>query len=620
MHNFEQMLFNNLPEQSKAPKSGFNLNASAIDNWFDELPLANVRLAVKAIYLALKETNSYQINFKKRLYLLEKIHAPAIELSMNLKKLNLNRELPLDEKRQRIAILVRKLHNQLATSYKIVLRDLLNCNVILMCPGKSRSMALAISRIIRHHSLSLIANYQFYASPYPGLWSEVHHLFLLAYREKLLDKKLLDPSLQLVSETTVKNVYLEILLISVADPYRMAQHHIASIYQQLEEWSALADIRPLQDDKDGNKLILDLSKDTHPAFVSHLDKTEPSYAWTLDTSKLDYAHLIEHFGSPDTKTTEINAELLKQLSLAWGIIPSRQHNRRPSKSRLKVAIGLNNVHYVLNGNREPDWLEPEPGDNEYQLSQDIPIGTSFDANPVGSTTKVNDIWGEIFNSRTLQGKKKTIEPAAIKTETRKIQPHSHDPKEWDLVNESVGGYCLLWDNTDTINAKVGEIIAISHEEEKKEGLWFIGTIRWMKCVASRKVQIGVQIMAPNAIAVSTAKYSNMQEGMKSRAILLPAIPVLQQPKTLITTSLGYNTRDQIMLNEYRLENTNLVNVKSKLVLMDTLEVSSHFSRFKFKQADEYYGTTTKKVTTVTEDYDTLSLDTDSDFDAIWDDL
>ena len=62
-------------------------------------------------------------------------------------------------------------------------------------------------------------------------------------------------------------------------------------------------------------------------------------------------------------STEINVDLLKQLSLAWGIAPSRQYNRRPAKSELKVAIGLNNVHYVLNGDAMPDWIQTDELEN-----------------------------------------------------------------------------------------------------------------------------------------------------------------------------------------------------------------------------------------------------------------
>lgn len=617
MQTIEQALFKNLPEQSKPEKSAFNLQINAIEQWFNALPLANIRVSTKDIYKTLKETNEHQSPYKKRLYFLEKLHEPVMDLTAHLKKLNLNRELPLDDKHQRIAILLRKLHSQVSIGYKLVLRDLMKCQLFIFCPGKSRLMAQVIERIIRHHSLSLIATYQFYNSPSKGLWSDIHLLFLLAHQEKLLAKKVSDPSLQLLQETTIKKVYLEILLISVADPYRMSQHHTYTIFKQLEEWSALADIRPHTDSDDKSSLLLDLSKDTHPAFITSPDKANEPFIWTLDTSKLDYAHLIEHFGNLESQTTEINVELLKQLSLSWGIIPNRQHNRRPSKSRLKVAIGLNNVHYVLNGHAEPEWLKQQVSDNEFELSEHNPPGSQFNARTVESTVKVNDIWGEVFSSKTLLTGEK--EPGTLRDKPEQ-KSNPNDPKEWDMINESIGGYCLLWDRNDSINAKVGEIIAISHEEEKKEGYWFVGTIRWMKCVDQHKMQIGVQILAPNAIAVSTAKFSSMQEGIKSRAILLPAIPVLKQPKTLITTALGFETRDQVMLDEYRLVNAHITSFKSKVVLTDTLEVSSHFSRFIYTQAEEFYGTGTKNSALDEADKETLSLDSDTEFDAIWDDL
>ncbi len=49
-------------------------------------------------------------------------------------------------------------------------------------------MAQVIERIIRHHSLSLISAYQLYHSPYKGLWSDSHKLFLLAVKKNCTEK------------------------------------------------------------------------------------------------------------------------------------------------------------------------------------------------------------------------------------------------------------------------------------------------------------------------------------------------------------------------------------------------------------------------------------------------
>ncbi len=617
----EQALFKNLPEQTRSGKSGFKFQANAIDQWFDSLPLANIRVSTKSIYKTLKETNHQSVSYKKRLYFLEKIHAPVTELAANLKKLNLNREFPLGEKHARIAILVQKLHQQLETGYKCVLRDLMSCSLFFLCPGKSKLMALVIERILRHNSLALIANYQFYNNPPKGQWAEIHQLFLLAYKEKLLNKKVSDPSLQMVQETTIKNIYLQILLVAIADPYRMTQHHTFSIFKQLEEWSALADIHRFNAKDDKDALLIDLSINSHPAFIAQQDISDKKSIWTVDTSKLDYAHLLEHCQHAENQTTEINVELLKQLSLSWGIPPSRQHSRRPAEAQLKVAIGLNNVHFVLNGYAEPDWIQVQLGEPDQEsslmLSENIPAGSNFSSRTIDSTIKVSDIWGEVFHNKSLSDDDISNDELA-KSSRKKHNPN--EPHEWEMVNESIGGYCLLWQNTDSINAKVGEIIAISHENGKEEGYWFVGTIRWVKCNATDKVQIGVQIIAPNAIAVSTAKFISMQEGMKSRAIMLPAIPILKQPKTLITTALGYKVRDQVILDEYRLINSNITSVKTKVVLLDTLETSSHFSRFTYSLAEDFYGTSKKDSAQNNTDDDTLSLDSDTDFDAIWDDL
>lgn len=618
MQTTEQALFKNLPEPSKAEKSGFNFQTSAIDQWYDTLPMANIRVSSKSIYQALKETNSVKIAYKKRLYFLEKVHESVIELACNLKRINLNRELPLDEKHQQISVLLHKLHYQIAIGYKIVLQELMNCQVFFLCPSKNKLMALVIERLIRHNSMSLIASYQFYDTPREDIWSDIHHLFLLAHNENLLDRKVSDPSLQLVKEISIKNVYMQILLTAVANPYRMTQQNIFSIFNQLENWSELADLHKFSDSDSNDCLVINLSQDTHPAFISPQDMPDKSSAWTIDTSKLDYAQLIEHYKNAENQTSEVKTDLLKQLSLAWGIAPRRQQSRRPIQSKLKVAIGLGNVHYVLNGFAEPDWtqIESKENSNNMVLSENSQPSANFSTHTVPSTVKVNDIWGEVFTSKTLLGEK----PESLKTsEPVQQQQDPHEPKEWDMVNESIGGYCLLWDHIDSVNAKVGEIIAINYEQGKKENSWFVGTIRWMKSMGNNKIQIGTQILAPNAMAVSISKYASMHEGIKTRAIMLPAIPILKQPKTLITTGLGFNIQDQVMLDEYRLINAHLHSVESKIILMETLEVSSHFSRFKYSLAEEVYGTSSKTPVKQNNN-DTLSLDGDTDFDSIWDDL
>jgi len=610
----EQALFRNIPKQKKPKKSKFILQPNAIDEWFDELPLANIRISTKAIYQTLKLTNTQIIPYKQRLYFLEKVHNTIVELASNLKKMNLNRKLPLDEKHQRIAILLKKLHKQTTIGYKSVLRDILACKLFFLCPNKQKIITLTIARIIRHHSLCLIASYQFYNAPRNGQWNELHQLFLLAHQKKLLNKKLVDPSFSLVEETTIQALYLQILLTAIADPYHMAQHHISSIFKHLEEWASLVAIQPLQDKNNKNALAINLSSDSQPTFSTLDNSEEFDNLWELDTSKLDYENLMEYYDNPEVQTTEINVELLKQLSVSWGVAPNRNHSRRSSQANLKIAIGLNNVHYVLNNYSEPEWLqenEIKESNNTLELKDNY-SNSSFSSRNVNSSVKVNDIWGNIFQKDFPT--KNTVDHSSTP-----IAAEEKQLLEWKMVNESTSGYCLLWDSSESVNAKVGELIAVCQNPNNKEGEWFVGTVRWLKCVDTGKVQVGVHIIAPDALAVSTAKFISMQEGLRSRAILLPAIPLLKQPKTLITTALGYDTRDQVILDEYRLINSNITSVKTKIVLLEIVEKSSHFTRFKYALAKDFYNTDNKS-SSKSKNKDTLALDEDTEFDSIWDDL
>ena len=629
MPTTEETLFQHLPEQTKPEKSSFNLQMNAVNQWFNSLPMANISAASKAIYQALKDSNSQIASYKKRLYFLEKIHKPVTELTLNLKKLNLNRKLPLDKKHNSINKLIYGLNKQISLGYKYVLRDVMNCQIFFLCPGKQKTMTLALARIIRHHSFQLITYYQFYSSPDKTLWSDIQQLFLFADQENLLDKKVPDPSLIFIKDTSIKKMYLQILLVSIADPYRISQHHINSVFNQLEEWSSLADIYPHQDNDDKEALVIDLSGDSQPTLTTFQKVSDKNTIWTLNTSQLDNTHLLECIDDAHTQTTEINSELIKQLSLSWDILASRKHGRRAKKSNLKVAIGLNNVHFVLNGYNEPEWIqsqsesEPESqspalkSESTLELSENISPDSSLELQSVDSTAKVSDIWGNIFYANPTP----PAHDEKIKDiELPKYQPVSNTFQEWEIINESSEGYCLQWDKIDSIKAKVGDIIAISHNTENKDGNWLVGSIRWLKCIDKDKVQAGIQILASNATAVGITKFVSMQEGIKSRAILLPEIPILNLPKTLITTALGYISRDQVILDKYQLVNANITSVRTKVVLLDALESSSHFSRFTYALAEDFYNSSTKAVITETGDKeDTLSLDSDTKFDSIWDD-
>jgi hypothetical protein len=616
----EKTIFSNLPTQTDCGGDGFNLQIDAIDSWYEDLPLANVGKSTKSIYQALKQFNHCKADYKKRLYFLEKIHETIVNNTEILRRGNTGRKLPLTEKHQHIAVLIRELHKQIVIGYTTVLKDIVNCKLGFFCLKGKKKRALVTQRIIRHISFILLNDYQLYTAPAKGLWSMLHQLFLMAENKKYSNIKITDPSYQLISAATIKQTYLQILLLALADPYHMSQLHIATIFKQLEEWVQLADIFPDSSSEPKDDLYIDLSSDLHPGFKTSFQITDRTSSRVLDTSRLEYTNLIADIENSTNHSKDINTTLLRQLTLTWGISPTRQSDRHEVNKTLKVAIGINNTHYVLSGYNEPVWLIKESKEKHkgVQVREGSFSSNRFKSKTVESSFQTADVWDEIFqehNNMDSSSQKINLDndPNII---ARNIEKGIHD---WKIINISEEGYCLSWDHEIAINVNVGEIAALRKEEPDGTSYWSVGIIRWIKCMRNHAIQMGIQLLLPNAFPVTITKLGKTRENIKSRAIILTANLSRNQPKTLITSALGYVVNDKIMLEEDHPVENQMSLTRTKLTLLDTLELSAHFSRFKFTifgQGNDFE----KSKATGADKKKAQSLNGETEFDSLWDDL
>jgi len=620
LQTIERILFRDMPAQKEADNSYFFIQIKSIDQWFDELPLANFQASVKIIYSALILTNQKKFPSKERLYFLEKIHSIVVDVTENLTRGNLNQQLPFNKKHHLIELLIEKLHTQTAIAYKIILQEIISSKSLYVYFNKRYLKPLLIARIMRHHSLCIMAAYQFYAAPKKGLWAEIHQLFLLANSNKLLQKKIPERSFSLLTEITIKRIYLQIVLTALADPYNLPQTHIAAVFKQLEIWSALVKIHPYQAEQ---SLFINLYTDKQPAFASLEDNPDTTQLWELDCAKLNYGSLMELFKSKKIQTTGINGSLLTKLSFSWGDTLKRDTKRRKTKAMLlKVAIGIDSIYYVLNNYNEPDWLQSEATQNPLALEEKESDSRFFSIN-IESPSETSDIWKQDYYSKKSSfekenglvenfGKNRTEQFSLLDTQKRLLQ--------WTLINKSQGGYCLQWDKSKdsgikAVNVKVSQIIAVCHAQVCKQESWFVGIIRWLKCIDANIIQVGVQVLAHNAVAGSIAKFSCMQEGVKTRAILLPEIKVLKQPKTLIATALKYKVNEHVILDNYAMVDTVISHHKNKVILSESLDNSPQFSRFRYALAKTHNSAVAYEEKNISE-----AVDDNSEFDSLWNDL
>ena len=207
----------NLPTRRKATESSFNTKPEVVRDWVDNLPLINTEKSRAMLEEALTDINSVSIPTRNRHETLELLATSVMCVAEAMKKSFLTRPIPLKDTDLLLARQTVQLCNQMAMGYRILADDL----------GKHDSqtalLTLAIHRALRYLSELLLTNYQIYVQYPDGLWKTINSLYALAEQHDITTHPVTDTTLSTEAQSTINTVYKQILLMSLACPYRLRQ-------------------------------------------------------------------------------------------------------------------------------------------------------------------------------------------------------------------------------------------------------------------------------------------------------------------------------------------------------------------------------------------------------------
>jgi len=120
--------------------------------------------------------------------------------------------------------------------------------------------------------------------------------------------------------------------------------------------------------------------------------------------------------------------------------------------------------------------------------------------------------------------------------------------EWMVTNESPDGFALMHMMGSTTQLRVGDIVAIQTQNEPAAaGVWHVCIIRWAISENPEHVEVGLQLLAPRAIAARIAQPWNL-EATQVSALILPETPPLRKGQSLVVAPGLLNERSrQIVL-------------------------------------------------------------------------
>lgn len=483
-----------VPAYDTSPNLTVETRPKQVKEWIEKLPLANGVEAGEELRAELMLTNRTKCAPDTRLKIAELYRTAIHELEGVIEARFFGGSLPLPEKNRKAAQLLRDCYSELAVAYKLAL---LEFESKLISFGNDKYLPQIIARAIESLNRILIVCYQTYAPTPAGVWSEIHELYRHALQQQLQDVAIADGE----PSVTINLAYKQALLLSLADPYRLMPGESLKTLAYIGKFGQFAQLSPLSDNI--GKLgffIIRLDQDKPPQSLAYnhavVDARTDIVLNTLEIAKLlhQQIHHLEsgqsaaQLGLPEAAPISPEyIDLLRRLLKFWGTSPKRHFNRTPGREPVYLCTGIRGVHSMLNGSRQPETQEE---------------------------TAIGDITLQLNTSQIDQTSQNTFQIT-----------------RWAVVNESAGGLGLAKVSDEAGNIRVGDIIGV---RQPKTEIWSIGVIRWLQGEKRTEIRMGAQMLAPHASAVSLRPTLGSGNETFNQALLLPELPLLKQPATLLT--------------------------------------------------------------------------------------
>jgi len=310
------------------------------------------------------------------------------------------------------------------------------------------------------------------------------------------------------------------LLLALLDPYRLMQGEVNKVLEYLANFGGHAHLQPLmQTSSPSGYFLVRLDSDKPPRALSHettvTDARTDILLNTIELARLlhEQVHRLEAGVNPQSLVLPASAKdfgypnLLRRMLKHWGIAPKRLFNRIPQSARMDICAGIRAIHYFLSGG----------GNGEIETKPEV-----SDDNP---DTEI------------------TLELADSPLD--KTSHQTYVSKNWLIINESAGGLALSKDPKTDAHIRVGEIIGLRPEGNED---WNIGVVRWLSSEDPSHLQLGAQMLAPTATPVTIRPTIAPADMVFQPALLLPEIPALKQPVTLVALRGAFRPQREFLLD------------------------------------------------------------------------
>jgi len=327
-----------------------------IQPWLDGMLARDVIEAAALIGDALAATNRVALSPSRRQRLVENYYRAALSLWPKLEGHFSRATHPLTGHALAAAKASLTLAAELATAYKHLLAHEAGKHVLL---ANKRRLVELLHRCLHCTARVLVNSYLSYSPVPPRTWHDAHEVYMFARRRKLQQTPVFGDS----ADSTPERMYVQALLLALANPYGFPPGQLAQVVLYLREhshWAKITDVAPVHRMAKA-VAIIPLGHDFPPFSANKGGNVEGKklFLLTFDLAfhLQEQLRVLEAGGLPpasvgaDPASKAQYIALLRQLLRQWAIPPARQFNRLPSRARVLTCTGLPKVWRCSRGSR-----------------------------------------------------------------------------------------------------------------------------------------------------------------------------------------------------------------------------------------------------------------------------
>jgi hypothetical protein len=499
-------------------------DAKSCQQWLAALPLTNAPAAHTEIQLQLDLLNhTSALSGIERWRILEHLRESIQFVQGEVAKKYAGKPAPLEGNEIALWKKTLTLWQSFNQGYQICLQNYLDNDKALA------SFAPAIvQRILRLTGQQMLEYYNLYQNVPEALWKQLHKAYASAEALGVEKTPVKDPLNRMVEGTRPESAYVQALLMDLADPFHYNIKQRSQIDRWLDKWAARVIISKTPSAPHPELklpvLVVDLNRTTGIQYGMPFEASATVRHLDINLLAATLAKRIRHLrkgGAPgeldmgdDCQQPACEA-LLTQLYQQWCEPPqNRTYERRTGGEKAQVSFTIAAIHFFCNGGKP----FRQPGEREHQ-----DIG-----------------WREAQDLKIF---------GQVSSQTKKLQASQigFAVENWQIQDESALGFKLAADGLHAARVALNQLVAIRHPQAKH---FAIGMIRWMRFDPNGDLSIGIRAFPgiPMAIGIRAPVLIASLQNKFLQGFLLPEIPALKEPATLVLPHGWYGPNKQLELH------------------------------------------------------------------------